>query len=71
MAPSESTTGAGAVAQRGGGAARIGYSYFTKKDYSNALPTARRGVQFRSPLLAQFYVLIGDNLDELGKRSVI
>src|SRR5258708_29523601 len=43
-------------------------SYFEKKDYANALATARQGAEFKSTLLPQLYVLIGNALDEMGKR---
>jgi tetratricopeptide (TPR) repeat protein len=46
----------------------LSFSYFQKKDYANALATARQGAEFKSALLPQLYVLIGNALDEMGKR---
>jgi tetratricopeptide (TPR) repeat protein len=47
----------------------LGFTYFTKKDYQNALDTARRGARYRSPLLASFHMLMGNVLDEMGDRD--
>ncbi len=47
----------------------LGYSYFHKKDYENALELARRGVQYKSEVLPHLYVLLGNTLDEMGKRA--
>jgi outer membrane protein assembly factor BamD (BamD/ComL family) len=50
----------------------IGYSYQMKKDYRKSLEYAYKGAQYKSERLSQFYVLIGNDLDELGegKKSV-
>jgi Flp pilus assembly protein TadD len=44
----------------------LGFTYFTKKDYENALATARQGARYRCPQLPQFHMLIGNVLDEMG-----
>ena len=46
----------------------LAYSYFEKKDYANALATARQGAEFKSALLPRLYVMIGNALEEMGKR---
>jgi tetratricopeptide (TPR) repeat protein len=47
----------------------LGYLYFLIKDYENALPLARRGLQYKSEVLPNLYVLLGNTLDEMGKRD--
>ena len=47
----------------------LGFSYFYKKDYENALAVARRGAQYRSDMLPQFYVILGNTLDDIGRRG--
>lgn len=47
----------------------LGYTYFTNKDYKSGVEVARRGAAYQSNLLPQFYVLLGNSLDELGKRD--
>lgn len=47
----------------------LGFAHFAKKDYESALAVARRGVQYRSELLPGFYELLGNCLDDLGKRE--
>jgi len=47
----------------------LGFTYFTKKDYPNALEIARRGASYRSPDLAGFHTLMGNVLDEMGDRD--
>jgi tetratricopeptide (TPR) repeat protein len=47
----------------------LGFSCFYKKDYENALEYARSGAQYKSELLPHLYVLLGNTLDELGKRD--
>lgn len=47
----------------------LAFSYFTAKEYEKALETARRGAQYKSPLLPRFYAMIGNCLDELGRRE--
>jgi tetratricopeptide (TPR) repeat protein len=46
----------------------LSFSYFEKKDYANALATARQAAEFKSALLPRIYVMIGNALDEMGKR---
>ena len=47
----------------------MSYTYFTKKDYVNALALARQGAEFQSRSLGEFYAMIGNCLDEMGKRK--
>ena len=47
----------------------LGFTYFTSKHYEEALATARVGIQCKSELLPAFYTLMGNALDELGKRK--
>jgi tetratricopeptide (TPR) repeat protein len=47
----------------------LGFTYFTKKDYENALATARLGAQYQSRVLPRFHILIGNILDDMGKRD--
>src|SRR6266850_4574476 len=47
----------------------LAFSYFENKDYQRALDTARLGAQCRSLLLAGFYSMIGNALDELGRSK--
>ncbi len=48
----------------------LAYSYFEKKDYANALATARQGAEFKSPLLPRLYVMIvALSLNRSGKPA--
>jgi len=44
----------------------LGFSLFANKDYKKSLETAYKGAQYRSDSLSRFYVLIGNNLDNLN-----
>ena len=44
----------------------IGFSYSLKGDYRKSLEAAYSGARYKSPLLAAFYLSIGNNQDELG-----
>lgn len=50
----------------------MSFSYSEKKDYRKGLDIALKGAQYKSKLLAAFYLQIGNNLDLLGepKKSV-
>lgn len=50
----------------------LGFSYSMKKDYKKSLETAYRGAQYKSEMLGGFYLLAGNNLDQLGdtKKAV-
>ncbi|HEU4509202.1 MAG TPA: tetratricopeptide repeat protein, partial [Pyrinomonadaceae bacterium] len=45
----------------------LAFAYEMKKDYRKALETASKGAQYKSDLLAEFYVRIGNNIDLLGE----
>lgn len=45
----------------------MAYSFGEKKDYKKSLELAYRGAQYKSKVLFGFYVLIGNNLDNLGR----
>jgi tetratricopeptide (TPR) repeat protein len=45
----------------------LSYTLEAKKDYQKSLETARKGVQYRSELLDQFYLVIGNDLDDMGQ----
>jgi tetratricopeptide (TPR) repeat protein len=45
----------------------LGFSYYAKKEYKNALEVAYRGAGYQSNQLAGFYLLIGNNLDLAGE----
>jgi tetratricopeptide (TPR) repeat protein len=47
----------------------MSFSYFAMKDYENALAIARHGAEYRSGNLARFYVIIGNSLDDSGRRE--
>jgi len=47
----------------------LAFTYLTKKDLESALALAHRGVQYRSELLPRFCILLGNALDDLGKRA--
>ncbi len=44
----------------------MGYSYLEKKDYKKSLEIAYRGARYKSNLLAGFYALAGNSLDQMG-----
>jgi len=50
----------------------MSFSYSMKKDYKKSLELAYHGAEYKSDLLAAFYMQIGNNLDILGdpKKSV-
>jgi tetratricopeptide (TPR) repeat protein len=50
----------------------LAYSYQLKKDYRKSLEAAYQGAEYKSENLLGFYILIGNNLDELGdaKKAV-
>ncbi len=50
----------------------LSFSYSMKKDYKKSLEIAYRGAEYKSDMLAAFYMQIGNNLDILGepKKSV-
>ncbi len=45
----------------------MGYSYQMKKDYRKSLECGYKGAQYKSQRLSKFYVLIGNDLDEMGE----
>jgi Tfp pilus assembly protein PilF len=45
----------------------MSYSYFMKKDYQKSLDTAYRAAQYKSNVLSDVYVTIGNCFDELGE----
>ena len=45
----------------------LAFSYEMKKDYQKSLETASKGAQYKSDLVAEFYVRIGNSLDLLGE----
>ncbi|MEW6127740.1 MAG: tetratricopeptide repeat protein [Acidobacteriota bacterium] len=47
----------------------LGYSYFAKSDYKKSLEIAYKGTQYKSKYLVGFYVLIGNNLDNLNESE--
>ena len=47
----------------------LSFTYFAMKDYENALATARHGAEYKSRNQARFYVIIGNALDDSGKRE--
>ena len=44
----------------------MSYSYFAKQDYKTSVEIARRGIKYKSRLLAGFYEQIGNALDSAG-----
>jgi len=46
----------------------LSYTLEAKKDYQKSLETARKGAQYKSQLLDQFYLVIGNDLDDMGQR---
>jgi len=47
----------------------MAFSYFAKGDYQKSLDVARKGAEYESPFLGGFYLLMGNDLDELGKTQ--
>ncbi|MEW6211457.1 MAG: tetratricopeptide repeat protein [Acidobacteriota bacterium] len=47
----------------------MAYSYSEKKNYKKSLEIAYRGAQYKSKQLFGFYVLIGNNLDNLSRAE--
>ncbi len=47
----------------------MAYSYFAAANYEQSLNTATQGARYKSDYLAQFYMMIGNSLDELGKTA--
>jgi tetratricopeptide (TPR) repeat protein len=47
----------------------MAYSYSEKKDYKKSLEIAYRGAGYKSKQLFGFYVLIGNNLDNIGRAE--
>jgi tetratricopeptide (TPR) repeat protein len=47
----------------------LSYTFEAKKDYQKSLDTARKGTQYKSDLLGQFYVVIGNDLDDMGQHE--
>lgn len=47
----------------------LAYAYQMKKDYRKSLDLAYKGAQYKSDNLTGFYLLIGNNLDELGESK--
>jgi tetratricopeptide (TPR) repeat protein len=45
----------------------MAFSYAAKKDCATAMELARRGAQYRSKVLPQFHLLLGNCLDDLGR----
>jgi len=47
----------------------LSYTLGAKKDYQKSLETARKGTQYKSDLLGQFYLVIGNDLDDMGEHD--
>lgn len=47
----------------------MSFSYSMKGDYRKALDVAYKGAQYKSRLLATFYLQIGNSLDQLGESA--
>ena len=47
----------------------LSFTYQMKKDYRKSLELAMKGVQYKSQELSLFYVVIGNDLDELGESK--
>jgi tetratricopeptide (TPR) repeat protein len=47
----------------------LSFTYQMKKDYRKSLELAMKGVQYKSEELSLFYVVIGNDLDELGESK--
>jgi tetratricopeptide (TPR) repeat protein len=47
----------------------MAFSYSMKKDYHKSLETAYIGAQYKSDHLTGFYLMIGNNLDQLGESK--
>ena len=49
---------------------RLAYSHFGKEEYMKSLAAANTGASYKSPQLAAFYLLIGNNLDRLDEPEL-
>jgi hypothetical protein len=47
----------------------LSYTLAAKKDYQKSIDTARKGTQYKSELLDQFYLVIANDLDDMGQRD--
>lgn len=47
----------------------MAFSYFAKKDHKQSLEIALKGARYKSNVLADYYVLIGNNYDLLGEAD--
>lgn len=47
----------------------MGFSYFAKKDHKKSLEIALKGARYKSNILPDYYVLIGNNYDLLGEAD--
>jgi Flp pilus assembly protein TadD len=47
----------------------LAYSLFEAKRYEKSLETAYRGAEYKSDALPRFYLLIGNNLDDMGRPN--
>jgi tetratricopeptide (TPR) repeat protein len=47
----------------------LAFSHAAKRDCARAMAIARAGAEYQSALLPQFHMLLGNCLDELGKRD--
>ena len=45
----------------------LALAYSTKGDYQRSLDLATTGTEYDSPFLSGFYLILGSDLDELGK----
>lgn len=47
----------------------LSFTYFTTKDYKDSIAMARHGAKCQSNLLPQFYMILGNSLDDSGKHQ--
>ena len=47
----------------------LAFTCFHKKDYENALTFARSGARYDTPLLPHLHILLGNTLDDMGKKD--
>ncbi|HKE57943.1 MAG TPA: tetratricopeptide repeat protein [Pyrinomonadaceae bacterium] len=47
----------------------MSYSFSLKKEHQKSIELAYKGAQYKSDLLSQFYIMIGNGLDELGESK--
>ena len=47
----------------------LSYTLAAKKEYQKSIETARKGTQYKSELLDQFYLVIANDLDDMGQRD--